>query len=377
MGCGSSKHASLRENPDKPQKRIVEESGDVDVGMVIPEKGAAQIKPVEITVETLQKYLDLEKGIQGFEKRHVLDNYQLKAEQMDQLEKNLKALQDSKDLQSQNLHKLQCSLDETNGSQSLKQFLFEKSQKGEPLNEDQEEYVDLLNKQEVLVRQIESTSKQKDELKEEVASLVIDGELVQKLYAQRDELLDAIFGGAYGSALENRLEKETDLLLERLNHVRQAHFKWKQAHGMVRKACAQLGTAVHKWKELANIPDNDMEQRYYHAAETRNNLVAASQNLQGAQEFLPNITFPYCDEDEVTTLNKAVTFIFTDMQTPERYEHALNCYHTTYRRSGALRQWFDQKKNNDRKAMFPWLPANVLPPVKALTVHKWALPGGA
>ncbi|GFQ66533.1 mariner Mos1 transposase [Trichonephila clavata] len=47
-----------------------------------------------------------------------------------------------------------------------------------------------------------------------------------------------------------------------------------------------------------------MEQRYYHAAETRNNLVAASQNLQGAHGFLPNITFPYCGEDEVETLNK-------------------------------------------------------------------------
>ncbi|CAL1261294.1 unnamed protein product [Larinioides sclopetarius] len=33
------------------------------------------------------------------------------------------------------------------------------------------------------------------------------------------------------------------------------------------------------------------------------------------------------------------------MQTPERYEHALNCYHTTYRRSGALRQWFEQVLN--------------------------------
>lgn len=49
---------------------------------------------------------------------------------------------------------------------------------------------------------------------------------------------------------------------------------------------------------------SDMEQRYYGAAETRNNLVAASQNLQGAHSFLPNITFPYCGEDEVETLNK-------------------------------------------------------------------------
>ncbi|XP_054708517.1 uncharacterized protein LOC129218305 [Uloborus diversus] len=310
--------------------------------MVIPEKGASQIKPVEITVETLQKYLDLEKEIQRFEKRHILDNFQLKSEQLDQLEKTLQILQENRNVQAQSLHQLQAAIDRTNGTQSLKQFLFEKSQKGEVLNEDEEEYVDLLNRQEVIERQIDSTTKQRDLLKEEISALTIDGELLQKLYVQRDELLDSIFGGQYGSERENRLEKEYDLLLERKNHIDQAHFKWKQAQIMVKQACSQLGLAVQKWKELLEKPENDMEQRYYHAAETRNNLVAASQNLQGAHSFLPNIAFPYCGEDEVDTLNKAVTFIFTDMQTPERYEHALNCYHTTYRRSGALKQWFDQ-----------------------------------
>ncbi|XP_055927191.1 paramyosin-like [Argiope bruennichi] len=344
MGCGGTKPAPSQQNAPRDRGRMVE-GGSVDVGMVIPEKGAVQMKPVEITVETLQKYLDLEKEIQLFEKRHVLDNYQLKSDQLEQLEKNFQALQDSRNLQAQNLHQLQAAIDRTNGTQSLKQFLFEKSQKGEPLNEDEEEYVDLLNRQEVIERQLESTIKQRDLLKEEIQALTIDGELLQKLYAQRDELLDSIFGGAYGSERENRLEKEYDFLQERKNHIDQAHFKWKQAQIMVKQACAQLGLAVQKWKELLEIPENDMEQRYYLAAETRNNLVAASQNLQGAHGFLPNITFPYCAEDEVDTLNKAVTFIFTDMQTPERYEHALNCYHTTYRRSGALRQWFDQVLN--------------------------------
>ncbi|CAL1261293.1 unnamed protein product [Larinioides sclopetarius] len=344
MGCGGTKPAPSHQNAPQDRGRMVE-GGSVDVGMVIPEKGAAQIKPVEITVETLQKYLDLEKEIQLFEKRHVLDNYQLKSDQLEQLEKNLQALQDSRNLQAQNLHQLQAAIDRTNGTQSLKQFLFEKSQKGEPLNEDEEEYVDLLNRQEVIERQLKSTIKQRDLLKEEIQALTIDGELLQKLYAQRDELLDSIFGGQYGSERENRLEKEYDFLQERKNHIDQAHFKWKQAQIMVKQACAQLGLAVQKWKELLEISENDMEQRYYLAAETRNNLVAASQNLQGAHGFLPNITFPYCAEDEVDTLNKAVTFIFTDMQTPERYEHALNCYHTTYRRSGALRQWFEQVLN--------------------------------
>lgn len=68
-------------------------------------------------------------------------------------------------------------------------------------------------------------------------------------------VLDSIFGGAYGSERENRLEKEYDLLLERKNHIDQAHFKWKQAQIMVKQACSQLGLAVLKWKELIEIPE--------------------------------------------------------------------------------------------------------------------------
>ena len=80
--------------------------------------------------------------------------------------------------------------------------------------------------------------------------------------------------------------------------------------------------------------------------EARNDLVSASQNLQGAQRYLPNIKLPYCTTDEVETLDKAISFIFTDMQSKERQEHAFECYHTTYKRAGALRQWLEQVLNS-------------------------------
>ena len=48
----------------------------------------------------------------------------------------------------------------------------------------------------------------------------------------------------------------------------------------------------------------DLEQRYAVAVETRNNLVAASQNIQGAQRYLSNVQFPYCAPPEVDTINK-------------------------------------------------------------------------
>lgn len=94
------------------------------------------------------------------------------------------------------------------------------------------------------------------------------------------------------------------------------------------------------------MKNSENEKRYYCAAEARNSLVAASQGIQGAQRYLPNISLPYCAPDEIQTLNKAISYIFTDMQTPERHEHALNCYQTTYKRAGALRQWLEQVLNS-------------------------------
>ncbi|XP_022258905.1 uncharacterized protein LOC106474942, partial [Limulus polyphemus] len=149
----------------------------------------------------------------------------------------------------------------------------EKTENGQELSKEQEDIVDALNRKEIINQELESTTRQRDALKEEITTLAEEGEKVQKLYEERDELLDSLFGGDYGSDLENQLEKEVDLLQEQKHHMDQAHFKWRQAYMM------------------------------------------------------------------------AITYIFTDMQTTDRHEHALLCYHTTYRRSGALRQWFEQVLN--------------------------------
>ena len=36
----------------------------------------------------------------------------------------------------------------------------------------------------------------------------------------------------------------------------------------------------------------------------RNNLVAAAQNIQGAQHYLSNVEFPYCSPQEVIIVGK-------------------------------------------------------------------------
>lgn len=49
---------------------------------------------IKITNEALQKYLDLENSIREQEKKHVLENYQIKTEQLEQLEQSVIQLQE-------------------------------------------------------------------------------------------------------------------------------------------------------------------------------------------------------------------------------------------------------------------------------------------
>jgi hypothetical protein len=76
----------------------------------------------------------------------------------------------------------------------------------------------------------------------------------------------------------------------------------------------------------------DADLRQQSVAETRNILLSASQQLQNCQKYLSNIELPYCGAEEVATLEKAISYIFTDMQSKERHEHALSCYQTTHKR---------------------------------------------
>ncbi|CAB4061815.1 unnamed protein product [Lepeophtheirus salmonis] len=100
--------------------------------------------------------------------------------------------------------------------------------------------------------------------------------------------------------------------------------------------------AVTKWNEVGELTQNQFEERYHAAVLTRNNLIAASQNIQGGQRYLSNLVFPYCTPSEIDTLNKAIAYIFTDMQTFERHQHAMECYSVTSKRCGALLQWINQ-----------------------------------
>ncbi|CAG2172291.1 unnamed protein product, partial [Oppiella nova] len=331
MGCGSSSTAIHHKSESHVRSRHTARNHNR--------------KPIEINEEALNEYLQLEYAINDFEKKHVLENYQIKSEQLEQLDEAVKQLERDRKVYGQQTNDIQNQMGNID-LRSVKEFILQKRLSDDSLTPDEEKLIDSLNRLEVVEKELETTSQQQNNIKLEVQQSVAEGEKLQLYYQKRDELLDAIFEGQYASDIENQLEKELDWLLEQKHHVDQAHFRWKQAKTLVKQANVQLGRGLQKWKELLDIPVQENEQRYHCVADARDNLVMASQNIQGAQRYLPNISLPYCAPDEVETLNKAISYIFTDMQTPERHTHALNCYQTTYKRAGALRQWLEQVLNS-------------------------------
>ncbi|XP_042880258.1 uncharacterized protein LOC122258402 [Penaeus japonicus] len=296
-------------------------------------------KEVAVDRSTLEAYIQLEREIAEEEASNPLQPLELKAEQLARITQEIKEME----VNLENLERETSSYGEqTKDSVETRKFFIENGIQEDPLSPDQEKYLDSANKQEIAAQELETHRKQRDQLAEEVAELEERASTLQAKYKTHDELLSRLFGGEYGSVKENQLEAELDELEAHRGRIMEANFKWRQAQMMLEYACKQLAVAVQKWQDLPTIPTIDLEIRYSVAAETRNNLVAASQNINGAQRYLDNVNFPYCAPGEVDTLNKQATeYVFTDMQSHERHEHAHSCYSTTHKRANALLQWFD------------------------------------
>jgi len=303
----------------------------------------------EVDRATIEEYVELEKKIAGAETHSPALILQQKKDQLGHLDERIKqqeqsvaALQDQTAMIRHNTN-LMGSIDEQMPDEEVRKHLLE-------LNEDQHdekrEALAVFNNKEIATQELNNLHEQKASLELEIDSLVEQSTDLHSLYARQDELLKRIFGGEYGSVEENQLEEALDQHEEMRNRIVEANFKWKQAQLMVDYAFKQLNEAVGKWKALTNIDPGKLEERYGVASIARNNLVASAQNIQGAQRYLSNVQFPYCAPSEVATLNKATAYIFTDMQTPERHQHALDCYSTTAKRCGALLQWINQVVNN-------------------------------
>jgi len=332
MGCGPSTDGQVWAEPVKKgpyYHQVPNSNGFITQKVPLPLANGLNVDPV-VDPNVLERYIALEEKITEAEKHQPGIVFQQKTEQLKQLNYRI-------DEQT----KLVGQLREQAAYTSVHSML-DKQEAGHVADEHLKDQMAAVHSQEIAAKELQSLTEQRNNADNELRELKYQSEELQKLYNEQEQLLSEIFGGSYGSEEENRLESIFDQTEEMRNRIVEANFKWRQAQMMVDYARKQLEFAVQKWRDIEQIDPNDLEARYSVAAETRNNLVAASQNIQGAQRYLSNIQFPYCAPSEVETLNKATAYIFTDMQTKERHAHAMECYFVTSRRCGALLQWITQ-----------------------------------
>ncbi|XP_033107396.1 uncharacterized protein LOC117109247 [Anneissia japonica] len=299
-------------------------------------------EPAEVVFneDLVKQLVDLDREVNQLESRNVTKRYQLQNNQILQLNNRVQKMTvELQQLEVQTRKEYQ-DVAALQNNPSVKQMMTQ-MQYVQQMAKEQEEYMAALNRQEIHKKELDATNAQLVSMKNDLGQLNADMAKLKDLYDKQDTLLSTIFDGKYGSETEYRLETELDLSLEKKQRVMVAKYKWSNGKTLMQHASGQLGFAVRRWQDVARIPPSNGQLIYQFAAETRNNLVAASQNIMSAQRYLNNIKFPYCTPEEITTLNTAISNIFTDMRTTERHQHALQCYSVVWRRSSALVQWFD------------------------------------
>ncbi|XP_052215360.1 uncharacterized protein LOC127834460 isoform X1 [Dreissena polymorpha] len=293
-----------------------------------------------VDAQQLNRYIEIEREVQVLESQNVIKNYEVKNKAAVDVEETIRSVEITLKQLEINTRKEKQDVDNIQ-TKSIKDMFKDEAHFQRELNREQEEYLEARNKEEVARQQLADLQKQHGELEGQAKAVKEPADKLKKLYEERDTLLSHIFGGAYGSDLENKLEALFDSLMDQKQRISVANYKWMSARVLLHHAVSQLAHSVQKWKELLSIPPQQGHIRYNITTEVRNNLVAAIQNMQSTQRYLETIEFPYCKPQEVETLTKATNNIYTDMQDPQRHQHALQCYDVTWRRAAALLQWFD------------------------------------
>ncbi|CAL1541913.1 unnamed protein product [Lymnaea stagnalis] len=321
----------------------------------VPMQGAQTVPPIQEKKHVdlsdgdikkrLKRYLSIQKEIHEWEGKNLPKNLQAKKEESAHLLETLAESEKSYQAACDKVAKVKADVDKMKNP-SVKAFFKDQKEFDEKMSKEQEELLEAVSEQEVAKKQLEGIQNQKKALDKEIHDKTGDLNKLMALYDEQDKILNDIFKGKYGSALENTLEEEVDQLLDRKERIGMAKYKWSNGKILLQHACNQLGYAVKRWQDLMQVPGNNMQVKYQLATETRNNLIAASQNITTAQRYLNNIKFPYCEPEEIDTLNRACSNIYIDMQSQDRHQHALQCYSVTHKRCGALLQWFDSVIDN-------------------------------
>lgn len=91
-------------------------------------------------------------------------------------------------------------------------------------------------------------------IKEKLDTVKLQVESLCALQDKQDGLLENIFNGDYGSELEEKLESEVDLLMQKKQKISGIHMTWVSSRELISLSCTQMLWSVNRWKQIAQYP---------------------------------------------------------------------------------------------------------------------------
>nr|XP_024215377.1 uncharacterized protein LOC106680869 isoform X2 [Halyomorpha halys] len=200
------------------------------------------------------------------------------------------------------------------------------------LSAEHEEFIANLNRRGIMETRINWLMDRREEAQEEVDRLTDRVQHLQALYEHHEAIL---------RNFENEGESDESKELGRLRAYRDALYNgelsWREATKMVEAASALARAASSDWDQAKDTQDEEI--RWKLGVEARKGLQEATLCIQSAQAALSGVQFPHCTPRELATVLQALDYLFTDMQIPERYNHASHLYNSFHKRASALHVW--------------------------------------
>lgn len=315
------------------------------------------------TEESLQDVLELEKKLSLLESKGVVGQYQTQHKLLVSLYPELQAAQKKVEALKQQTTKEYRDV-AVMQHPNVRAMFSDVYQLQSQMAKEQQEYMDALNRQEVAEKELKSRQDEYNALYAEVESLQKECEELQRIRAEREKKLDEIFDGKYGSDLEGQLEAETDLLTERKEIISRARNFWSNAKVLMEHAVQQLAYSTRRWAQINTVNQSMVQARYSMVAETRNYLIAASQNITNTHRYLSNVNIPYCNSEDLRVLNNAIATIFNDIMNRDSYMRALQTYSALNNKANSLHQWIilvlEKTINKDLQQIVPLWQEKIL-----------------
>jgi hypothetical protein len=101
-------------------------------------------------------------------------------------------------------------------------------------------------------KEVALLQRRREEATEEVKLLKSKVSYLQGLYEEEDALLEGLFGEAYGSEEEKRMELELDKVRSYRDTMAGSVLEWQEASMLVQASTELLDRAVTCWKEISS-----------------------------------------------------------------------------------------------------------------------------